>query len=109
MKYPIRTVSKMTGLGIDTLRAWERRYDAVRPHRDDRGRLYSDADVQRLRLLRDAVANGHAIGRAARFDVRELQAAAARSEDERISDKGGPAGAIELDTGGFYFFGWASF
>ena len=30
-------------------------------------------------------------------------------EDERISDKGGPAGAIELDTGGFYFFGWASF
>lgn len=31
------------------------------------------------------------------------------AEDERIDDKGGPAGAIELDTGGFYFFGWASF
>ena len=30
-------------------------------------------------------------------------------EDERIHDKGGSAGAIELDTGGFYFFGWASF
>lgn len=30
-------------------------------------------------------------------------------DDERISDKGGPAGAIELDTGGFYFFGWASY
>jgi len=30
------------------------------------------------------------------------------ADDERISDKGGPAGAIELDTGGFYFFGWAS-
>lgn len=30
-------------------------------------------------------------------------------DDERISDKGGPAGAIELDTGGYYLFGWANF
>lgn len=75
LKYPIRTVSKMTGLGIDTLRAWERRYEAVRPTRDQRGRMYSDADVQRLRLLRDAVANGHAIGRIARLDLGALTAA----------------------------------
>lgn len=78
MKYPIRTVAKMTGIGIDTLRAWERRYHAVRPARDDRGRLYSDADVQRLRLLRDAVANGHAISRVARLDMTALRASAAR-------------------------------
>ena len=30
--YPIRAVSKMTGIGIDTLRAWERRY--ARRHAD---------------------------------------------------------------------------
>ena len=52
-RYPIRAVSRLTGIGIDTLRAWERRHDAVTPVRDERGRMYSDADVARLRLLRD--------------------------------------------------------
>jgi DNA-binding transcriptional MerR regulator len=28
-RYPIRAVSKLTGIGIDTLRAWERRHGAV--------------------------------------------------------------------------------
>ncbi len=98
MKYPIRTVSKMTGLGIDTLRAWERRYDAVHPRRDERGRLYSDADVQRLRLLRDAVANGHAIGRAARFDPRELRDAAAPTETADTLSRRVIASVIDVHT-----------
>jgi methanogenic corrinoid protein MtbC1 len=63
----------MTGLGIDTLRAWERRYRAIVPQRDARGRLYTDADVTRLRLLRDAVANGHAIGRIVALPDQELR------------------------------------
>jgi len=29
-------------------------------------------------------------------------------DDPRISDKWGPAGAIPLDDGSWYFFGWAS-
>jgi len=49
-RYPIRAVSKLTGIGIDTLRAWERRHSAVTPIRDDRGRLYTEADIARLRL-----------------------------------------------------------
>src|SRR5207237_71202 len=53
--YPIRAVSLMTGVSIDTLRAWERRYAVVNPVRDDRGRVYSEADVRRIGLLRDAV------------------------------------------------------
>ena len=28
-RYPIRAVAKMTGLSVDTLRAWERRYEVV--------------------------------------------------------------------------------
>ncbi|MQA28232.1 MAG: MerR family transcriptional regulator [Luteitalea sp.] len=63
----------MTGLTIDTLRAWERRHGGVKPSRDRRGRLYTDADVARLRLLRDAVAIGHSIGRIARLDDAALQ------------------------------------
>ena len=64
-RYPIRAVSRLTGIGIDTLRAWERRHGAVTPGRDDRGRIYTDDDVARLRLLRGAVAQGHSIGRLA--------------------------------------------
>ena len=52
----------MTGLSVDTLRAWERRYEAVRPDRDDRGRTYTDAHVARLKQLAALVARGHAIG-----------------------------------------------
>ena len=64
-RYPIRAVSRLTGIAIDTLRAWERRYGAVTPTRDDRGRMYTEADVARLRLLNGAVEQGHSIGRLA--------------------------------------------
>jgi DNA-binding transcriptional MerR regulator len=71
--YPIRAVSKLTGVAIDTLRAWERRHSAVTPIRDDRGRMYSDADIARLRLLRGAVERGHSIGRLAGLTDAELR------------------------------------
>jgi DNA-binding transcriptional MerR regulator/methylmalonyl-CoA mutase cobalamin-binding subunit len=77
--YPIRAVSRMTGIGIDTLRAWERRYGAVTPVRDVRGRMYTEADVARLRLLSGAVAQGHSIGRLAGLtddQLRDLYSAA---------------------------------
>src|SRR4051812_39626595 len=72
--YPIRAVSLMTGVSIDTLRAWERRYNAVTPVRDERGRMYSDADVRRIKRLRDAVAAGHGIGRVAAMSDDQLEA-----------------------------------
>lgn len=79
-RYPIRAVSKLTGIGIDTLRAWERRHGAVTPGRDDRGRMYTDADVARLRLLRGAVEHGHSIGRLAGLTDAELRRLAATAE-----------------------------
>jgi DNA-binding transcriptional MerR regulator/methylmalonyl-CoA mutase cobalamin-binding subunit len=71
--YPIRAVSKLTGLSIDTLRAWERRYGAVHPARSNRGRLYDEAAVQRLILLRSAVDRGHAIGQVASMSDQRLK------------------------------------
>lgn len=72
--YPIRAVSKETGISIDTLRAWEKRYQVVVPQRDERGRLYTEADIQRLRLLNSAVEKGHAIGRVAALSNEDLEA-----------------------------------
>lgn len=60
--YPIRVVARMTGISVDTLRAWERRYQAVVPDRGERGRVYTDRHVDRLKQLSALIAEGHAIG-----------------------------------------------
>jgi MerR family transcriptional regulator, light-induced transcriptional regulator len=95
--YPIRAVSRLTGIGIDTLRAWERRHGAVTPIRDDRGRMYSDADIARLRLLRDAVEHGHTIGRLAGLTDAELRHVAATGGASAVSDIA-PARRTPIDT-----------
>lgn len=60
---PIAVVAERTGLSQDVLRAWERRYGAVRPVRDAGGqRQYSDADIHRLGLLHAATRAGRSIG-----------------------------------------------
>ena len=70
--YPIAAAAKLTGIPLDTLRAWERRYAAVVPERSPRGRVYSQQQIERLMLLREAVAQGHAIGQVAAKPDRQL-------------------------------------
>jgi DNA-binding transcriptional MerR regulator/methylmalonyl-CoA mutase cobalamin-binding subunit len=68
--YSIKAVSQATGLTVETLRAWERRYGIVVPARDDGGRrLYRAEDVLRLRRLREATERGHAISRLAHLSA----------------------------------------
>lgn len=86
LMYPIRAVAKQTGISIDTLRAWEKRYQVVSPQRDERGRLYTEADMQRLRLLNSAVENGHSIGRVASLSNEELQALATSPANPIVQD-----------------------
>ncbi len=88
MTYPIAAVSKLTGIGLDTLRAWERRYNAVTPIRAGRGRVYSESDVHRLRLLRQAVEHGHPIGQAVLLSNAQLLHLSAESipTEEGLTD-----------------------
>jgi len=71
--YPISAVAKLTGIPLDTLRAWERRYRTVIPQRVARGRLYSEEQIQKLLLLRRAVEQGHSIGQVAALGDRQLR------------------------------------
>ena len=71
--YPISAAAKLTGIPLDTLRAWERRYRAVIPKRSERGRVYSEEQVKRLVLLRQAVQQGHSIGQVAGVGDRQLR------------------------------------
>lgn len=71
--YSLGAVSRLTGLSEHVLRAWERRYQAVRPLRTPGGtRRYRESDVARLRLLRGAVEAGHAIREVAGLPDAEL-------------------------------------
>ncbi len=72
-RHPIGVAAERTGLTTDVIRAWERRYGAVEPTRDEAGqRVYSDADVERLRLLHRATDGGRSIGKVATLSAEEL-------------------------------------
>src|SRR5919107_4915681 len=65
-RHPMRVVTRRTGLSADVLRVWEKRYGVVTPSRSDTGRrLYSDTDIERLRLLHRATLAGRSIGQVA--------------------------------------------
>jgi methanogenic corrinoid protein MtbC1 len=96
--YSIKAVSQATGLTVETLRAWERRYRVVVPQRDEMGRrVYRAEDVLRLRRLREATDRGHPISRLVKLDEpalasllhepeRRPQSAMASTFVERILD-----------------------
>lgn len=71
--FGINTASRMTGIPVDTLRMWERRYDAVMPKRSaDNKRRYTSTDIARLRLFKNLVELGHSIGTVARLPIDAL-------------------------------------
>lgn len=72
-RYPIRVVSKRSGLSPHVIRVWERRYGAVEPSRTATNRrLYSETNIERFRLLHRATAAGHAISMVAKYSREEL-------------------------------------
>ena len=83
-KYQIGTVARVTGLSTHTIRVWERRYGVVEPARTPGGsRVYSDADVTKLRLLKRLTDGGHSIGRIAHLSETELRGMTPDGRDER--------------------------
>jgi MerR family transcriptional regulator, light-induced transcriptional regulator len=82
-------VVQRTGLSTHVLRAWERRYGAVRPGRTEGGqRLYSDADIERLRLLKRATAGGRPIGAVAALPAAELARLVGEDEAAEVPASG---------------------
>lgn len=79
-RHPINYVAKRSGLTTHAIRVWERRYKAVTPVRTGKNRrLYSDADIERLRLLKVITSAGHSIGHIATLSEPELRTLAAAS------------------------------
>lgn len=71
---PIQIASQRSGVSAHVIRIWERRYRALEPARTGTNRrMYSEEDVQRLRLLRELVDNGHRIGSIATLPTESLE------------------------------------
>jgi DNA-binding transcriptional MerR regulator/methylmalonyl-CoA mutase cobalamin-binding subunit len=74
---PIAAVERDTGLSKDTLRVWERRYGFPQPSRDSNGeRVYPPGQVDKLRLLKRLMDQGHRPGKIAERSIEQLQALA---------------------------------
>jgi DNA-binding transcriptional MerR regulator len=65
MSYRIKSVAALTGINTATLRAWERRYRLVSPHRTPGGyRVYSDGDVDTIARVKALLDRGLKVGEA---------------------------------------------
>lgn len=100
-RYPIRVVAARVGVTEVTLRAWEGRHAAVAPARSKGGqRLFSDADVERLALLRALTAQGTPISALAPLATEALRCMVrAPATAPAVSDRGinGTAPSVARD------------
>jgi MerR family transcriptional regulator, light-induced transcriptional regulator len=114
--FSIGTASRLTGIPADTLRAWERRYNAVTPRRcpDNNRRGYTRSDLTRLGLIKQLVDQGHAVSSVVYLPEEALRErmrvhAGLRAEHpEPGPEPGGPARVLVFGEGlPFQVEGWA--
>ncbi len=88
--YEINEVAKLTGLAPARLRAWERRYEVVRPQRQPNGyRAYTGEQVALLRAFARLIEAGERIGDLAERPIDEILT---RSDEMGLD--GTPQGAL---------------
>jgi MerR family transcriptional regulator, light-induced transcriptional regulator len=86
--FPIREVSRLTGINPVTLRAWERRYGLIQPTRTESGhRLYSLADIEKVRSILGWIERGVAVSKVGKIlaKAEPLQALAKIIPDELVA------------------------
>jgi DNA-binding transcriptional MerR regulator len=72
--FNIQFVSNITGINPHTIRAWEKRYNAIVPQRDSNGRrLYTNLEINRLHTLNKLVKLGNSISDIASLPSEELK------------------------------------
>lgn len=85
--FNIAAVERDTGLSKDVLRMWERRYGFPVPARDDHGeRIYSAEQVDRLRLIKRLMNQGHRPGKLIGMPAEALLALASRRAPREADD-----------------------
>jgi DNA-binding transcriptional MerR regulator len=70
--YRIGTVASLTGISVERLRAWERRYQFGPAHKSGKTRFYSKPQVDRLKLIKHLIDHGHPISSLAALSHEQL-------------------------------------
>jgi len=72
--FNIQIASQLSGVASATIRAWEKRYNAVVPERaENKHRLYSETDIEKLAVLYSLTELGQSIGKIAHLGLNELK------------------------------------
>lgn len=86
--FNIQLASQLSGVAAATIRAWEKRYNAVIPERgDNKHRLYSESDIEKLGLLYQLTEVGQSIGKIAHLELSELKEIYSRLMHRPYEDK----------------------
>src|SRR5687767_9988165 len=92
----IGELSRRAGVSPELLRAWERRYDLLRPTRSPGGlRLYSLEDLERVRLMSRHIADGVAAREAASLASR---AVLEPGREESLAGAGATGAAFDAEA-----------
>lgn len=73
-EYPIRVVTKITGLSADQIRKWEERYSILKINRSSKGsRRFTDRDLELLQLMVEAKNMGFSLQEIGELDLVNLK------------------------------------
>ena len=72
--YRIGTVASLTGLSVERLRAWERRYNLSPAHKSGRTRFYNKTQLDRFKLIKRLIDLGHPISSLVELEIDQLEA-----------------------------------
>ncbi len=96
LSFSIAAVERDTGLSKDVLRMWERRYGFPVPNRDVNGeRSYPADQVERLRLIKRLMDQGHRPGKLIAAPAEELRDLAPRRSPPRVQESVADAGDLD--------------
>lgn len=70
--YRIGTIANLTGIAVERLRAWERRYGLEPAHKAGKTRFYSKSQLDRLQLIKRLIDQGHPISTLVELDDETL-------------------------------------
>ena len=71
--YRIGTAAELSGVAVERLRAWERRYGLAPAFRSGRTRFYSKDQVARLTLIRQLIDQGHPVSSIVQLSDEQLR------------------------------------
>ena len=70
--YRIGAVSKLTGVSVECLRAWERRYGMNPAEKAGKTRFYSEIQIHRLTQIKRLIDQGHPISQLVKLSDADL-------------------------------------